>query len=79
MLAVAQVFAIMPLYGIRTGDAAQLRFVWLSGRMAHSMLVLAAFFVMSVLSIVWGAAGPTTIQRLGACDECALDKRFGKI
>lgn len=54
----------MPLYGIRTPEAEQLRFVWMSGRMLHSVLVMSAVTVLSVMSIIWIATGQTTIDRL---------------
>lgn len=66
VLIVAQIFAVMPLYGICTAHAAELKFVWWSGRMLHSVLVSGAVCAMTVMSIIWGAAGPTTVARLGS-------------
>lgn len=66
VLIIAQIFAIMPLYGIRTPNAAQLKFVWMSGRMLHSVLVSGAVAVMTIMSIIWCASGPVSVARLGS-------------
>lgn len=65
VLLMAQLFAVMPLYGFTSAQASSLRFVWRSYRVVHSLVIAGAVLVMSLLSIAWMARDSVSMQRLG--------------
>lgn len=70
VLLLAQFFAIMPIYGITTKSAKELKFTWLNLRVLHSAVLLFCVTVMIILSLIWAASNKLTIPILGILDIC---------
>lgn len=55
----------MPLYGVHSKSASNLKFHWIGIRMGYSLLLLFALAVMATLSIYWAASTYNSIKKLG--------------
>lgn len=65
VLLLAQFFAVMPIYGITTKSAKELKFTWINLRVLHSAILLFGVAVMIILSLIWATSNTLTIQILG--------------
>lgn len=65
VLLLAQFFAVMPIYGITTKSARELKFNWINLRVLHSVALLCGVAVMTILSLIWATSNKLTIQILG--------------
>lgn len=65
VLLLAQFFAVMPIYGITTKSAKELKFNWINLRVLHSAVLLFAVAVMTMLSLIWATSNKLTIPILG--------------
>lgn len=65
VLLLAQFFAVMPIYGINTASAKELRFSWLNLRVLHTVIILCGFLVIITLSTIWAVSSPLSISIIG--------------
>lgn len=61
----AQLFAVMPIFGIRTMHASGLKFNWINYRMLYCITVMSGVLLFVILSILWAARSDLSMKRIG--------------
>lgn len=75
VLLLAQFCALMPIYGITTKSAKQLKFTWINLRVLHTMILLFGVGAMIILSLIWATSNKITIPILGKCGKRCRSQR----
>lgn len=65
VLVLAQLFAILPIYGIKGESSKELKFAWINYRMLHTTIILCGVMSMVIISIVWGASTTISFKQIG--------------
>lgn len=67
VLILAQLFAVMPIFGIRTMHASGLKFNWINYRMLYCVSVMSGVSLLVILSILRAASSDLSMKRIGNC------------
>lgn len=68
----AQLFAVMPIFGIKTKHASELKFNWINYRMLYCISVMFGVMFFVALSILWAASSDLSMKRIGNVIFCIV-------